>query len=1031
MFFTLEKFERRVQELAQRRYLGLTSIAPLTAMPGTLDPDMPYHGAPPQIIGDSMTIDDTFNGRDRYLWLEKTVCLPPERPDCQVVGLFHFGETGGGFNRGFESLLYVDGHPYQGVDSYHNEVIFSPYTEAPLRLTFLLWTGLEGGGPQKTQYHRLQQADIGYLHKTTDTLYYLARAITETLRLLPQEDEHASLLTAALDRALLCIDWDEETFYSSVDAAYQTLLTALNQIPKHTDVTVYGIGHTHIDVAWLWRLKHTREKAQRSFSTALHLMNLYDDYIFLQTQPQLYRYIQEDHPELFERIRRKIAEGQWEADGGMWVEADCNIPSGESLVRQFLQGTRFLMQEFGQKCSYLWLPDVFGYSWALPQILKLCEIHTFMTTKISWNQYNTIPHDLFLWRGIDGSEVMTYFIDTPGEGQDTSTRYSTYNGMMSPHAVIGSWRKFKNKELSHDILISYGYGDGGGGVTRDMLEMRRAMDLLPGLPHVKTSTAGHFFDILHAHLAQTDRYIPVWDGELYLEYHRGTYTSQAYNKKTNRQLEHDLLTTEWLSSLAYLSGASYNQEDLETVWRLLLLHQFHDIIPGSSIHEVYEDSRANYAQANKILSSVRAKALQHLVTPSEYTFSVYSPKSFAGSELVQIPVQEPGIFLDEGGNLLDSQKTDEGYLVLIQTWPFSTTSLCFLSGEADVPPTPFHRERNRLETPFYSIAWNEEGQWTALYDKEAERSILAPGALGNVLEVFEDKPVNYDAWDVDIFYTQKMETMHLCQEPEVLELGPLRAVLRFTYVYRHSRLTQDLSVYRDSRRIDLRTHVDWHEEHRLLKAAFYTDIRSTKATYDIQFGHVERPTHWNTSWDWARFEVCAQQWADLSEQGYGVSLLSDGKYGYNIKDRAMKISLLKSAKHPDTQADMGEHDFTYSLYPHKGSVTEGGTIEEAHRLNLPAQVISGSFSDTRRILWLSSSQVQIDAIKKAEDEDCLVVHLHECRGGRAQIHFGSDYPLRKVVPCNLLEHDLSPALPEDTRTLLFHPFEIKALKLWF
>lgn len=275
------------------------------------------------------------------------------------------------------------------------------------------------------------------------------------------------------------------------------LMDELDRMEKSTEVTVNVVGHTHIDVAWLWRLKHTREKAQRSFSTVLRLMELYDEYIFLQTQPQLYKYVKEDCPELYEKIRQKAAEGKWEPDGGMWVEADCNLSSGEALVRQFLYGTRFLEQEFGKKCEYLWLPDVFGYSWALPQILKQCEINTFMTTKISWNQFNSIPDDLFWWRGIDGSEILTYFVNTPGEGQDMDTRYATYNGMVTPHAVLGSWNKFKNKDLSRDTLISYGYGDGGGGVTRDMLELRRAMDVIPGLPHVKSVQAGEFFRKLH------------------------------------------------------------------------------------------------------------------------------------------------------------------------------------------------------------------------------------------------------------------------------------------------------------------------------------------------------------------------------------------------------------------------------------------------------------------------------------------------------------------------------------------------------
>lgn len=391
MFFTIEKFQKRVQELGKRRYFGNQCIAPFFSMEGTLPEDESYHEIPEKVEGNLFGIHDFFIGRDRYLWLEKEVQIPDERKGCEVVGLFDFGETGGGYNSGFESLLYVNGHPYQGVDTNHNEVFFQGEEGKEVKLTFLLWTGLEGGGEHRTFFHQCKQADIAYLHKKADELYYFARAITETLVLLDKNNEQYEDLKAALDRALNYINWDEDSFYETVDMAHDVLMAELDRMEKRSDVIVNVVGHTHIDVAWLWRLKHTREKAQRSFSTVLRLMEQYDEYVFLQTQPQLYKYVKNDCPELYKKIKQRVAEGKWEPDGGMWVEADCNISSGEALVRQFLHGTRFIQEEFGKKCEYLWLPDVFGYSWALPQILKQCEINTFMTTKISWNQFNIIP----------------------------------------------------------------------------------------------------------------------------------------------------------------------------------------------------------------------------------------------------------------------------------------------------------------------------------------------------------------------------------------------------------------------------------------------------------------------------------------------------------------------------------------------------------------------------------------------------------------------------------------------------------------
>ena len=1032
MFLTLDKFRQRVRELGEKRYFGHSCIAPFISMEGNLPPDESYKELPEKVEGPEFGLHDFFVGRDRYLWLERTVKLPEAKEGCETVGLFDFGETGGGYNSGFESLLYVDGHPYQGVDTHHKEVIFRGKEGKEVCLTFLLWTGLEGGGEHTSFYHQCRQADVAYLHKKTDELYYFAKAITETLLLLPPENEQYAKLKAALDRTFSCINWDEESFYETAEKAHDMLMDELDRMEKSTEVTVNVVGHTHIDVAWLWRLKHTREKAQRSFSTVLRLMELYDEYIFLQTQPQLYKYVKEDCPELYEKIRQKAAEGKWEPDGGMWVEADCNLSSGEALVRQFLYGTRFLEQEFGKKCEYLWLPDVFGYSWALPQILKQCEINTFMTTKISWNQFNSIPDDLLWWRGIDGSEILTYFVNTPGEGQDMDTRYATYNGMVTPHAVLGSWNKFKNKDLSRDTLISYGYGDGGGGVTRDMLELRRAMDVIPGLPHVKSVQAGEFFRKLHENVENTDRYVHTWDGELYLEYHRGTYTSQAYNKKTNRHMENKLVQTEWLSSLAYILGGGYAGQELNDSWECVLLHQFHDIIPGSSIHEVYEDSRINYRTAEERADHVWEEALKTVIQEKEHTYSVYSTNSFGGKELVLIPEQEEGSFTDGSGRKLEAQKTERGYEVQVETEPFSAIPVIFIPGEKKtaVPKTASSFDGASIETPRYSIAWNEEGQLTRIYDKRVERSVLKEGQLGNVLEVYEDKPINFDAWDIDIFYTQKMERAKLAKAPELVENGSLKAVVRFVFRYHKSVIQQDMTVFRDSGNIDFVTRVDWQETHRLLKAAFYTDIRSVKASYDIQFGHVERPTHWNTSWDWARFEVCGHKWADLSETGYGVSLLNNCKYGYSIKDQAIKLSLLKSAVYPDTEADKGTHEFTYSLYPHEGSVTEGGTIEAASRLNLPAQAVPGQFADQRKIVKVSTDRVQIDAVKKAEDEDCLIVRLHECRGGRGKVKLSSEFPVKKLVPCNLLEHDCGEAVEGAEAVFPITPFEIKTFKMY-
>ncbi len=1035
MFLEEGKFLRRVQELSGDRYFGWTDHMVFQKAEGKLSPDESNLLVPTEFNEGTFKLGDEFVGRDRYLWIEAKVRIPEKKDGCKVVGYFDFGDTGHGGNSGFESMLYVNRKPYQGVDTNHKEVFFDEYAGQEVTLTFMLWTGLEGvdTSPEGRDFHhRFRSANFAYLNEKADELYYFCRAILETLNYLDKNDERYEDLVGAMERTFRVIDWDGgEDLMPTLEEAHGVLMAEIDKMEKRTDVTVNVVGHTHIDVAWLWRLKHTREKAQRSFSTVLRLMQQYDEYIFQQAQPQLYKYMKESCPDIYEQMKERIAEGRWEVDGGMWVEADCNISSGEALVRQFLHGTRFIENEFGKKCTYLWLPDVFGYSWALPQILKQCELDTFMTSKISWNQFNSIPDDLFKWKGIDGTEILTYFISTPEVGQDFSHRFVTYNGFVEPRTAIGSWKKFKNKELSKDILISYGFGDGGGGVTREMLEMRRATDKIPGNPHMKPSTAGDFFKKIHSNVDNTDRYVHTWDGELYLEFHRGTYTTQGYNKKMNRYLENKLAQIEWLSSVAYVLGGDYAQQQLHDAWECVVLHQFHDIIPGSSIRAVYEDSIVNYEKADAQGEEAKEVAFKTLLEDADHTYSVYSTNSFGGKELVLIPEMEEGIFTDAEGNVLEAQKCEYGYEVLVDVKPFAAVAVTFKPGKAVEADTPFVLNGNVLETPIYTIEWSESGQLTKIYDKEAERNVLKEGQEGNVLEFFEDKPIDNDAWDIDIFYFQKMQKINVVKAPEMIYNGPLKAVIRFEYAHSQSTFTQDMIVYKDSRRIDFKTHADWHEKHKLVKVAFYTDIRTTKATYDIQFGHAERPTHWNNSWDWAKFEVCGHKWADISENDYGVSLLNDSKYGHSIKDGAMKLSLLRSPKAPDYAADMGEHDFTYSLYPHLDIATEGGTIEAANALNLPAQVVKGTFADDRRIVKVSSDRVQIDVVKKAVDEECLVVRLHECRGGRCNITLDSDYPVKRMVPCNLLEHDCGEAIDGASATFVMKPFEIKTFKLYF
>ncbi|SFL45610.1 alpha-mannosidase [Gracilibacillus orientalis] len=1029
MFWTVEKLDKQVSELQPYRYRNIKAITSFNCL---LDEEGKVGERPPANTNDWQTINinDKWEGRDKYLWLKTDITIPKTWKDAKIIGVFDFGKTGGGHNSGFESLLYVNDQPYQGVDSNHQEVFFNPQLAGDdVTLCFRLWSGLEGGGQPTIQEHQLKTAFLACLDPRLDDLYFTSKATIETVKYLEQNQPERVELLKALDMSFREIDWssnNENDFYQSTYLALSVLKDRLEQIPNHYPVTVNAIGHTHIDVAWLWRLKHTREKVARSFSTVLRLMEQYPDYIFLQTQPQLYEYIKHDYPDIYQQMKTRIKEGRWEPEGGMWLEADCNLTSGESLVRQLLHGTRFFKEEFGKDCEYLWLPDVFGYSWALPQILKKSGIHTFMTTKISWSQYNKMPHDTFKWRGIDGTEILTHFITTPEDDR----WFYTYNGKINPKSVKGIWEAYRDKDVNNELILSYGYGDGGGGVNREMLEMIDRLDKMPGLPNIKTGRADDYFRKLHETVENTDQYVHTWDGELYLEYHRGTYTSQAYNKRMNRKMELLLREAEWINvfhSVINQDWEQYPQAKLNDSWKIVLRNQFHDIIPGSSIREVYEDSYQEYNEAYQLAQEAHDQASTRLVDNQLDFYTVTNSASFMRTDLVEITNQEDELqWYDYQGEKLESQKTKDGnWMVKVNDVPALGSKSIYAKREKDVSSAVFSYTSDKLSTPLLEIAWNENGQLTKIFDKKAKRDVLPSQAKANIFQVFEDKPMLFDAWDIDIYYQQKMKEIQKLISVELIEDGPIRSIVQFQWEYANSTIKQNMVVYSENPRIDFETYIDWHEREQLLKAAFPVDVRSTEATYDIQYGNVTRPTHWNTSWDLARFETVGHQWADLSETGYGVSLLNDSKYGYDIKDNIMRLTLLKSSTDPDVKQDQGEHYFQYAIYPHQGDWRNAKTVQQAWNLNNPLVAVEGKM-DNKSLFSMDTDHVMIDAVKKAEDDNKIIVRLHEFTGARETIHINSDFPIHSWQECNLLEEPISEKVKDEPLYFTIHPYEIKA-----
>ena len=734
----------------------------------------------------------------------------------------------------------------------------------------------------------------------------------------------------------------------------------------------------------------------------------------------------------------------------MFVEADCNIASGEALVRQFVHGQRFFKEEFGVDNEILWLPDVFGYSAALPQILQKCGIPYFMTTKISWNEFNKMPYDTFEWEGIDGSRVLTHFVPTRDynkaavEGGTETEHFTTYNGYINPSQMKGAWARYSQKYLNEEVLCSFGFGDGGGGPTKDMLEnQRRLAKGLPGMPRTKMSTAKEFFHVLDKHVTRK-KYLPTWVGELYLEYHRGTYTSMARNKKFNRKAEFAYQNEEMYAMMdAQTAGGVYPEKELHEGWEVILRNQFHDILPGSSIKEVYDDSKAEYEgifAENKALTDATLAHIAAGVKAPKHSLVVYNPNSAAAYDLVTFTVPEgmgePAVY--DGETKLAVQKTADGaYVFFAAGVPGKGYKTYNVKEEAaDTTPT-MEVSTKVMENEFFKVEYNEKGQFAKIYDKKAERDVLKPGEAGNVIVSYEDRPHNYDAWDVNNYYTEKSWDIDQVSAMEVVENGPVRACVKVERKYLDSTITQFIYLYHDIPRIDIKNVIDWKEHQIFVKDYFPIDVHTNEATFDIQYGNVKRDTHDNTSWDFAKFEVCHHKWMDVSEDGYGVSMLNDCKYGVGVRNGVIGMSMLKSAIHPNPEADKELHEFTYSIYPHQGGWREAGTVKQAYQINNPLTYSwkeneGGTLAPEYSLVSSDQDNAVIEVVKKAEDSDAVIVRLYECYNRRTPVTLIFGKELTSVVECNMMEEGADPVeFTGNQATFEMKPYEIKTLKVTF
>ena len=994
-------------------------------------------------------VGDLLIETGQTIFLEQTISIPEQFNLAQTGLLFHTGARG--FYTMQEGLVTINGLPYHGVDRNRNFVPFYSLdiTNRQLHLAIELYNPIAQVQDQlnyqneHAEYHpeplTLLQAEIQQVNQAVNSLYYCMKTYYETAVLLPESDLNRIKIVKALKEVIsqfyagTWTDFKNEVKTRQVE---QALLAQLEEVKGASQGFIHMVGQSHIDLAWLWPGKESVRKCSRTFSTMSTLLDQNEGFTYAQSQPRAYQYVKEYYPELYKRVKQHIADGRWELVGGMYVEPDLNIPSGESFVRQLLYGMKFFEDEFGKRPTIEWLPDTFGYCATLPQILKRSGVDYFMTTKMNWNDTNVFPYDMFRWVGIDGTSIVSYVCHGINE--------YTHPKEMKVH-----WNSHKQRELLPEQMLLYGHGDGGGGVTQEMIEYVKRSEELPGLPKAQFSTAESFFN----KVAPIQSSLPTWHGDMYLELHRGTYTTHAKNKKFNRQSEQLYRDTEiWGTISQDITGINLNDTDtrVQEGYKLLLYNQFHDIIPGSSIPEVYVESDRDYKHIIAIGEESKSTYLRTLVSTMHLEGEgipviVFNSLSWSRDALIEIPLISHYAVspYSVDGVLLTSEVTTKGgvpiLVVQVKNIPALGWTTIWLKedvAEAQVEKTVLAAYNSTWETVFYRLVWNENGEIVSLLDKVNNREIVATDQLMNQFQLFHDRPLCWDAWDIDPNFEEQPAGTAKLEHVEVVEAGKLKDVIQFNWTISNSSITQQIVLYHDNPRIDFETYVNWQEEHKLLKVAFHTDINSTRATYEIPYGAVERMTHTNTSWEQAQFEVCGYRWADLSEYGYGVALLNDSKYGYDIKHGRLRLSLLRAPKWPDKTADMGEHTFTYSLLPHLGDWRQGEVVKHAVELNTAVSTIvanqhNGQVKSTHSWSLVNSKHVVVEAIKQAEAGDGIIIRLYETAGGKEQVVLNVPSHLTAAYETNLMEDVEQNLTISDLHTLAltFKPYEIKTIKL--
>jgi alpha-mannosidase len=929
---------------------------------------------------------------------------------------------------GAESAVFINGDCAGAVDEYHKVIILTDKAQGGEAFSVVL-EAYAGHGPQEWRSGPTppdretipeppeNQRTVGESHFGIwqEAAFQLAMDV-ETLWEVRESIDEDSLRVMEIDEAIkdftLIADFEapHAEMLASLQSARERLQPFLEKQNGDTTPEMIGFGHAHIDVAWLWPLAETKRKCVRTFSTQLALMDRYPQYQFFQSQPQLYVMVKEKYPELYERIQKAVKRGQWIPDGAAWVEPDTNVTSGESLIRQLIHGKRFYREEFGVNCDLLWLPDVFGYSGALPQIMRGCEIKYFSTQKIFWAYHGgaPFPYNTFVWEGIDGSEVLAHF-------------HNDYNSETKPSLVIERWKERVQKDGFSTRLYPFGWGDGGGGPTREHLEYALRQKNLEGAPKFRIASPMIYFTEQEAAGWPEARYV----GELYFQAHRGTYTSQARTKALNRRSEFALREAEfWGSAAIHLADFDFPYDRWDKAWKTVLINQFHDILPGSSIARVYEEAEAQLSDVVETAGGMAKDAAQLLLKDRD-GLTWFNALSWEREPLVILPEGMAGLMTSSGEGL-PAQTLDDKTFAEVKLPSCGWVS--FIGGEPQTVENTISADSRRLENALMQVNFNDFGEITRIYDKVNQRQLNIDTC--NSLRMYQDIPSAFDAWDIDSMYRQTPVDLPEKAEISLVADGPLFGQLVVKRKLNNSVMTQTITLRRDSRRMEFHTVIDWQERHKLLKVNFPVGYHARDAMHEIQFGHLPRPTHRSREIDRDRHEVVNYKWTALVEAGRGFAILNDSKYGVDVLDNNINLTLLKSSLAPDMTADRGLQEFTYAFYFWDTPFIESGVVQQGYELNLPPLRLAGS-SEQQSLFRLNRANIILETVKPAEDgSGDVVLRLYESMSTRTCAELEINLPIERVQLTNMLEAPKAElAINKQTVQLEFGPFEILTLRL--